>query len=225
LLTNEFSDWVHNATSDDDLVSSRAELVQECKGEDWYADSKVSPFPGKWSRKDEKMMSKWRKNIKNVTSVINLLKESIVAKVAAEEPPKRCLRNRRTSIMNTTANWPHHGHHYPNVTVNITIPTLLDDHSLHFVVGKPKKTITLAEPEAEVDAEPRISAWPHLIRSYVFVNGQGAGPEAVARNGAVYALHRLLHPYKRSHDLEGDDKEQDNHWDDWEEWLPAWGEQ
>jgi hypothetical protein len=211
---------VHNATSDDDLVNSRVELMEECEGEDWYADSKVSPFPGRRSRKAEKMVRKWRKNIKKVTSVVNLLKDGIVAEVTGEDPPKRCLRNRRASMTDTTANWPH-----PNVTVNITIPTLLDDHSLHYVVGKPKKTSTLAEPEAEAEAEPRVSAWPRLIRSYVFVNGQGVGPEAVARNGAVYALHRLLHPYKPSHDLEGDYKQQDNRWDDWEEWLPAWGEQ
>lgn len=182
--------------------------MEECEGEDWYADNKASPFPERRSRKAEKMMRKWRKNIKTVTSVINLIKDGIVAEVTGEEAPKRCPKNRRVSMMDTIANWPHHGHEYPNVTVNITIPTLLDDHSLRFVVGKPKKT-----------------TWPRLVRSYVFVNGQGTGPEAVARNGAVYMLPRLLHPYKPSHDMEGDDKEQDNRWDDWEEWLPAWGEQ
>jgi hypothetical protein len=191
------SDWVHDASSGDDLMPP-----EEDTSEDWYANSKFTPFPRSRTKEVKEMMRKW----KETTSVINLPKGGLMAEIKGEEAPKRCLQNRRMrAYTEPNTSWPPHREH-PNLTVNITIPTLLEDHSVRFVVAKPKMT------------------WPHWIRSLVFVNGQGTGPEAVARNGVVYMLPRLLHPCKPNHGDGGDDKGQDGRWEDWEEWLPAWGE-
>lgn len=117
------------------------------------------------------------------------------------------------------ASWPH-----PppvDVTVNLTIPTLLDDHSLKFVVVKPKQEhhhVQFDLPTSEGDANT--SAFP-LWRNRVFVDHIGAGLEGVARNGAIYGLLRVLNPFKRP--SEGEDE--DALWNDWEDYLPAWGEQ
>jgi len=199
--------------------------MEDGERDDWYADSGVIAFPGWSSRRAEKAMRKWRKNLRKFASDISLLRGGLVKE---EKETKRCQMNRRTrgSMVDTTDTWPHHG--YPNVTVNITVPTLLDDHSLRFIVGKPKKSShALPEPHA-ADSGDHTTVWPPLVRSYVFVNGQATGPEAVARNGAVYMIPRLLRPYKFSRHDKGDDdngEEEKNDWDDWEDWLPAWGEQ
>jgi len=114
-------------------------------------------------------------------------------------------------------NWPHRGR--PTVTVNITIPTLLDDHSLHFVVAKPKRGHHV-QSGVEIPDDASAQMFPG-VRNLVFVNHIHTGLEGVARNGALYGISRVLHPFK-PHSEEANEEEL---WKDWEEYLPAWGEQ
>lgn len=63
---------------------------------------------------------------------------------------------------------------------------------------------------------------PPLARSYVFVHGNPTLVEGTARNGAIYALSRVLHPFKQVHP-DGEDVSEEKMWEGWEDWLPAWG--
>lgn len=209
------SDWVYNATSDDDLHLLKLKN-SEHDDKDWFADSKVLGRP--CNRGYEKTESKWASIVKAVSPIFNL-----VFKRGEESVSKRSLKS---LLFAPESSWPRHGHHdheSPNITVNITVPTLLKDHNLSFVVGKPKeRSHGLFFSDDAVAA--LASAWPRFFRSYTFVDGVFTQAEGVARNGAVYGLTRLLNPCKRNATLQWDDGE-DNSWDGWEDYLPAWGNQ
>jgi len=66
----------------------------------------------------------------------------------------------------------------------------------------------------------------HVFGSSITVDGQRTRLEAVARNGAVHTIGRLLNPFKKPHhEPPTDPKEgEDGDWADWEDWLPAWAE-
>ena len=89
---------------------------------------------------------------------------------------------------------------------------------------------SIEEIPAGTPAEHKGHKPPHhpLLKSSITVNGQRTRLEAVARNGAVHSIGRLLHPFKGKRPHHGpptDHKEgEDDEWADWEDWLPAWAE-
>jgi len=129
---------------------------------------------------------------------------------------------------------PEHKHHFPGpkpiVTFNSSVSTLLEGSFLNITVLKPATGIPFELPFDEIVAEgggphpapppghPR-HPLPALFRSLVFVNHLQTFAEVPARNGVVYVINSLLHPFKHS---EHDHELSENVWDDWEEWLPAW---
>lgn len=103
---------------------------------------------------------------------------------------------------------PHQRPHHPISVTNLTLPTLLADHSLAV----------------------NVTVFGEHTR--LFVNGApihfADGP---ARNGALHVVDRLLHPFKHHPppppQVEGADVvpmiwEEVDVWADWEEWLPQW---
>lgn len=105
---------------------------------------------------------------------------------------------------------------------NLTLPTMLTNHSLHVHIAKRKLHLP-------VPGHPK-----DIYFSYLAVNHQKvAFADGVARNGAVHVIHRVLnprphphHPHKTKVANEADDETYDDNdddgWDDWEDWLPQW---
>ncbi|KAI6036790.1 FAS1 domain-containing protein [Pisolithus microcarpus] len=119
----------------------------------------------------------------------------------------------------------HHKKHTPlpepAYEYNVTLPTLLTNHSIHVNVARYESKLPL----------------PGCLRSFTRfkVNGVAVVPfDVPARNGALQVIHRLLDPRKHHgrhghghHDHDHDrehlmEDEVDASWDDWEEWLPQW---
>jgi hypothetical protein len=105
-------------------------------------------------------------------------------------------------------------HPKPVYSANLTLPTLLEDHSLHVHVAQFHSIL------------------PHRrYTTVVFVNGQWVpAPDVPARNGAVHVVNRLIRPWGKGKHGHGhaeeepwnDETSDDGEWDDWEEWLPQW---
>jgi hypothetical protein len=126
------------------------------------------------------------------------------------------------------------------------LPTVLEDSALHVTITKPlphhphPPLEGLPDPELLLSTDSmknvppgapperkRPKPPPHpLFKSSITVDGQHTRLEAVARNGAVHSISRLLNPFKKPHhEPPTDPKEgRDDEWDDWEDWLPAWAE-
>ena len=123
---------------------------------------------------------------------------------------------------------------------------MLEDHLLHVTITKPlphrhhpssegspdpefpwtADSIEGVPPGAPAEHEgPKPPPYP-VLKSSITVNGQQTRLEAVARNGAVHSIGRLLCPFKKpDHGPPTDPKEiGDEEWVDWEDWLPAWAE-
>ena len=126
------------------------------------------------------------------------------------------------------------------------LPTVLEDKALHVTIIKPlphhphppfedlpdPKPPSLADhmenvppgtPPGHEELKP-----PHhpVFKSSIIVEGQRTWLEAVARNGAVHSIGRLLNPCKKAHHEPSTDPKEggDDDWADWEDWLPAWAE-
>ena len=109
----------------------------------------------------------------------------------------------------------------PIYAYNLTLPTLLENHSLHVRVTRYKSKIPLPGP-------------PRYFTTFM-VNGRHVGPYDIpARNGALHVLTQLLDP--RGHHKKGKKHKHHKHhrpghgsvdldWEDWEEWLPQWAAQ
>ena len=67
---------------------------------------------------------------------------------------------------------------------------------------------------------------PPILKSSMIVEGQKTWLEAVARNGAVHSIGRLLNPCKKTHHEPSTEPKEggDDDWADWEDWLPTWAE-
>ena len=136
-------------------------------------------------------------------------------------------------------------HHY-------VLPTVLENSTLHVTVIKPLPPHPphpphphppfegMPDPEFPLSADNMENAPPgappehkgprppihQIFKSSIIVEGQRTWLEAVARNGAVHSIGRLLNPCKKAHhEPSADPKEGgDDDWADWEDWLPAWAE-
>ncbi|KAH7889862.1 FAS1 domain-containing protein [Phlebopus sp. FC_14] len=103
----------------------------------------------------------------------------------------------------------------PVYEYNITLPTLLENHTLHVHVARYKSKIPVPGPAR--------------FFTRFKVNGREVGSfDIPARNGALHVIGILLNPRKRYHRHDGHDdhhehsKGYDDSWNDWEEWLPQW---
>ncbi len=132
-------------------------------------------------------------------------------------------------------------HHY-------VLPTVLEDNVLHVTIIKPLPPHPHPHPPFEGLPDPELPLLadnmenvppgtppehngpkpPHhpVFKSSIIVEGQRTRLEAVARNGAVHSIGRLLNPCKKTHHEPSADPNEgeDDDWADWEDWLPAWAE-
>jgi len=136
---------------------------------------------------------------------------------------------------------PHHGPckersslpHLPSLphkrvfSANVTLPTLLTNHSLHVHVEKVKHRLPIPGHKRDI----------YITK--LFVNHQSiAISDVPSRNGAVHIINNVLNPRPRHHrphkpkQNEGDhdfddeeDKDEWEDWEDWEDWLPQWAEE
>ncbi|KAH7906233.1 hypothetical protein BJ138DRAFT_1223351 [Hygrophoropsis aurantiaca] len=116
---------------------------------------------------------------------------------------------------------PHRPHPDPVYSYNASLPTLLEDHSLHVEVLRFKSKLPIPGP-------PRYFT---VLR----VNGEEVGPfDIPARNGALHVISKLLDP-RPPKDRDGHHDGHKHHgshtkgyiqhvadWEDWEDWLPQW---
>jgi uncharacterized surface protein with fasciclin (FAS1) repeats len=102
---------------------------------------------------------------------------------------------------------------------NLTLPTLLTNHSLHVHIAKFKYHLP-------IPGQPK-----DIYISKFFVNHRKVEfADVVARNGAVHVINSILNPHPRHRHkpkvVESSKKvhEEDNDdgWQDWEDWLPQW---
>lgn len=101
----------------------------------------------------------------------------------------------------------------PLYAYNLTLPTLLENHSLTVQVARYKAKIPLPGPAR------------YFTR--FMVNGRDVGPYDIpARNGALHVITELLDPrgHHKGHKHHGHHSV-DVDWEDWEEWLPQWAMQ
>jgi hypothetical protein len=108
----------------------------------------------------------------------------------------------------------------PVFSANVTLPTLLTNHSLHVHVEKVKHRLPIPGHKKDI------------YTTKLFVNHQSvAVSDVVSRNGAVHIINKVLNPRPRHHHRpHKDDKggpgvtnqEDGNVWEDWEDWLPQW---
>lgn len=104
----------------------------------------------------------------------------------------------------------------PVYEFDITVPTLLVNHTLDIHVARSKLKLPIPGP-------------PHYFTKFT-VNGKEIVPlDVPARNGALHVTNHLLNPHHcrhhchhRDHEDRGDEEALDRSWDDWEEWLPQW---
>jgi hypothetical protein len=107
-------------------------------------------------------------------------------------------------------------------SANVTLPTLLANHSLHVHVAKVKHRLPIPGHKKDI------------YTTKLFVNHQSvAVSDVVSRNGAVHVINKILNPrprhHLRPHKPEKDktgyefvDHDEDDEWKDWEDWLPQW---
>jgi hypothetical protein len=142
---------------------------------------------------------------------------------------------------------PHWPPRWPAPTkYHYVLPTVLEDSELHVTITKPLPHQPHPPFEGLPDPELLLSTEnienvppgpppehkgpkppPHLIfKSSITVEGQRTRLEAVARNGAVHSIGRLLNPCKKPHhEPPTNPKEGElDDWADWEDWLPDWAE-
>lgn len=110
----------------------------------------------------------------------------------------------------------------PVFAANLTLPTLLTNHSLHVHVAKFKYRLP-------IPGHPK-----DIYVSKLFVNHQRViFADVVARNGAAHIIDNVINPHRhhrhRPHKPEvvessekGYEEGDEEDWEDWEDWLPQW---
>lgn len=132
-------------------------------------------------------------------------------------------------------------HHSELISIrNLTLVTLLPDHTLDTVITREKVTFP-EEINRKHKHKHKHKKHPeyHLVNTKVIVNKQPATViDIVAFNGAIHTVDRLLDPrHCRCGDTSvtptyddpvvpwddsNDDYGDGDIWDEWEEWLPDW---
>jgi len=93
-----------------------------------------------------------------------------------------------------------------------TFNTALLDRALDVVVDTKRVTLPLPGPHK-----------PSSIKTKVIVNKQLAHVrDIVGLNGAIHVVDKLLDPRKHCH--QPPEREDEQAWEDWEEWLPQWAD-
>lgn len=109
----------------------------------------------------------------------------------------------------------------PVFSANVTLPTLLTNHSLDVHVEKDKYHIPIPGHKKDI----------YITK--LFVNNQSITvADVVSRNGAVHVINTVLNPRPHSPHLKQDqgvhgavDEQENGEWDDWENWLLRWAEE
>ncbi|CAL1703927.1 unnamed protein product [Somion occarium] len=111
---------------------------------------------------------------------------------------------------------PHIPHPEPVYAVNLTLPTLLANHTLY---------VNIAQYEWRLPLPPHKSTY----HTKVVAHGVNVGfADGVARNGALHIIDRVLNPRKDNDHHHHDDKEKASgvdEWDGWEDWLIKWADE
>ncbi|EMD38694.1 hypothetical protein CERSUDRAFT_94231 [Gelatoporia subvermispora B] len=107
-------------------------------------------------------------------------------------------------------------HAAPVYELNLTVPTLLTNHSLHIHVVQHEHKLPI--PGHHTTYSKALIVNGHPVRL----------ADIPTRNGAVHVIDRLLNPIKKQHPKHGEEGEtpmileEEDLWEDWEEWLPLW---
>lgn len=128
----------------------------------------------------------------------------------------------------------HPGHVEPIASHNLTLRTLLVNHTIHAYIVQNRITFPFPGPKKPSIIDTRIFVNRHLVLV----------PDIVGFNGAIHVIDKLLDPRKAHHcpghhqwhrhgpgsdhhpqscAFMDDDLPED--WEDWESWLPQWAEQ
>lgn len=108
--------------------------------------------------------------------------------------------------------------HLPTLisAVNLTVPTLLENHTLSVHIARYNVTRPLRVPGQS----------SQVIVNKVSVNGRVIPvTDIVAMNGALHVTGHLLDPRPIRHksvQQQWDEIDDDVYWEDWEDWLPQW---
>ncbi|KIM49039.1 hypothetical protein M413DRAFT_59534 [Hebeloma cylindrosporum] len=117
----------------------------------------------------------------------------------------------------------HPGHVEPIASHNLTLRTLLVNHTIHAYIVQNRITFPFPGPKKPSIIDTRIFVNRHLVLV----------PDIVGFNGAIHVIDKLLDPRKAHHcpghhqwhrHGPGSDHHPQN-WEDWESWLPQWAEQ
>jgi len=112
--------------------------------------------------------------------------------------------------------------HRPVFSANVTLPTLLTNHSLHVRVAKFGHRLPIPGHKKDIYV------------TKLFVNDQSVVvSDVISKNGAVHVIDKVLNPRPRHHCPHKPQIDEDsldiipqdtNEWEDWEDWLPRWAE-
>ncbi|KDR81415.1 hypothetical protein GALMADRAFT_239299 [Galerina marginata CBS 339.88] len=116
----------------------------------------------------------------------------------------------------------HKPHVEPIIFVNLTLETLLPNHTIQAYILQNKINVPFPGPKN-----------PYIIDTKILVNHHPAVVvDVVGLNGAIHAIDRVLDPRGSRHGhrhhhrhLEVEDDRADDVWVDWESWLPQWAEE
>jgi uncharacterized surface protein with fasciclin (FAS1) repeats len=105
----------------------------------------------------------------------------------------------------------------PSFHRELEVPTGLPNATLKVVIDKSK--VVPIEGESGV----RLELMTGAVKTTIKVNGQQVQTiDVPSRNGAFHVLGKLLVPPHHHHGGHKKDLDEEDSWEDWEEWLPAW---
>lgn len=114
----------------------------------------------------------------------------------------------------STITLPPIGRPKPISSINVSVPTLLEEHALQVHITKTSFSLPAPGPRKGEKIVTRVS-----------VNGLHVGlPDLVGLNGAIHVIGRLLDPRKSSSNILGYEPDVSQGWEDWEDWLPQWAD-
>ncbi|PPQ63206.1 hypothetical protein CVT24_005751 [Panaeolus cyanescens] len=108
----------------------------------------------------------------------------------------------------------HHGK--PISFVNVTLPTLLPNHTVNTLIHKTQVKYPFPGHKHAYRVDTQITVNDHHVRV----------PDIVASNGAIQVIDRVLDPHLSPHhpDCPHHGYETEEPWSNWESWLANWAE-